>query len=76
MYSPKGAASSAFYCKASGKPQLTWSKSKNYKAIDETTDLAFTDATASKGKTYYYKVVAVCEDSESAQSAYAKVKSK
>ena len=74
-----------------GKPEITWdavegatryviyrstSKSKNYKAIDETESLTFTDTTATKGKTYYYKVVAVCEDTESAQSAYAKVKSK
>ena len=74
-----------------GKPEITWetvegatkyvvyrstSKSKGYKAIDETTDLTYTDATAAKSKTYYYKVVAVCEDSESAQSAYVTVKSK
>ena len=52
------------------------SKSKNYKAIDETESLTFTDTTATKGKTYYYKVVALYEDTESAQSAYAKVKSK
>ena len=74
-----------------GKPELNWetveeatkyviyrstSSSKNYKIIDETTDLTYTDATAAKGKTYYYKVVAVREESQSAQSAYAKVKSK
>lgn len=52
------------------------SKSKNYKAIDETESLTFTDTTAKKGKTYYYKVVAVCEDVASAHSAYVKVKSK
>ena len=76
---------------AAGKPEITitavegatkyviyrsTSKSKNYKALDETETLTFTDTTATKGKTYYYKVVALCEDTESAQSAYAKVKSK
>ena len=74
-----------------GKPEITWetvegatkyviyrstSKSKGYKVIDETTDLTFTDATAKKGKTYYYKVVAVCDETTSAQSSYVKVKSK
>jgi len=52
------------------------SKSKNYKAIDEVEGLTFTDDAAKKGKTYYYKVVAVCEDTTSAQSSYVKVKSK
>ena len=52
------------------------SKSKGYKAIDETEALTYEDLTAKKGKTYYYKVVAVGNGFESAQSSYAKVKSK
>lgn len=76
---------------ATGKPALTWgavegatnymvyrstSKSKGYQVIDETEALTFTDTTAVKGKTYYYKVVAVSGSTESTQSSYAKVKSK
>ena len=74
-----------------GKPELNWnevaeaecyvvyrstSSSKGYKQIDETEDLTYTDTTASKGKTYYYKVVAVCGETESAQSSYNKLKAK
>ena len=77
---------------ANNKPVISWnevegatkyviyrstSASKNYKMIGEATDLlSYEDMTAAKGKTYYYKVVAVGENCESAQSAYAKVKSK
>ena len=52
------------------------SSSKNYKVIDEVQTLTYEDLTAAKGKTYYYKVVAVGENCESAQSSYVKVKSK
>ena len=52
------------------------SKSKGYKAIGEAEALTYEDLTAKKGKTYYYKVVAVGENCESAQSGYVKVKSK
>ena len=52
-------------------------KSSGYKAIaEEVTENSYTDATAKKGKTYYYKVVAVSENTESAMSNYAKLKSK
>ena len=76
---------------ATGKPELTWgevegatkyiiyrstSSSKGYVAIDETEDLTFTDTTAVKGKTYYYKVVVLGETTESAASSNVKVKSK
>jgi fibronectin type 3 domain-containing protein len=52
------------------------SKSKGYKIIGESETLTYEDLTVAKGKTYYYKVVAVGENCESAQSSYAKVKSK
>ena len=73
------------------KPVITWaevdgatkyvvyrstSKSKGYKIIGESETLTYEDLTAAKGKTYYYKVVAVGENCESAQSSFAKVKSK
>ena len=77
---------------ANKKPVITWgevegatkylvyrstSKSKGYKAIGEATDLlTYEDLTAKKGKTYYYKVVAVGDGFQSAQSGYVKVKSK
>ena len=76
---------------SSGKPQLTWKavegaqeyavyrstgKSKGYKCIGSTEDLTYTDSTAVKNKTYYYKVVALSENAESAQSGYVKVKAK
>lgn len=76
---------------ANKKPVLTWdevegatnyvvyrstSKSKNYKVIGESDTLTYEDLTAAKGKTYYYKVVAVGNGIQSAQSAYVKVKSK
>lgn len=76
---------------ANKKPVISWgevdgatryvvyrstSKSKGYKAIDETEALSYEDLTAKKGKTYYYKIVAVGDGFESAQSSYAKVKSK
>ena len=52
------------------------SKSKGYKVIGEAQTLTYEDLTAKKGKTYYYKVVAVGENCESAQSSYVKIKSK
>ena len=52
------------------------SKSKGYKKIGETDNVTFVDTAAKKGKTYYYKVVAICGNTESAQSSYVKVKSK
>ena len=52
------------------------SSSKNYKVIGETEALTYEDLTAAKSKTYYYKVVAVGDGFQSAQSGYAKVKSK
>ena len=39
-------------------------------------EYCYTDSKASKGKTYYYKVVVVCENTESAFSNVAKIKSK
>jgi len=76
---------------ATGKPELTWaavegvskyviyrstSKSKGYEVLAETDDLTYTDATAVKGETYYYKIAPVCSETEGTQSSYAKVKSK
>ena len=76
---------------ANKKPVLTWGevegatgyivyrstkKDKGYTAIGEAESLTYEDLTAVKGKTYYYKVVAVGDGVQSAQSSYAKVKSK
>ena len=76
---------------ANKKPVLTWGevegatkyivyrstkKDKGYTVIGESEVLTYEDLTAVKGKTYYYKVVAVGEGVQSAQSSYAKVKSK
>ena len=76
---------------SAGKPELTWrevdqatsyviyrstSKTKGYKMIDEVYDLSYTDTSAKKGKTYYYKVSAVYFDTESALSGYVKLKPK
>lgn len=73
------------------KPVITWaeiegatkyimcrstSSSKNYKVIGETEAPTYEDLTAAKRKTCYYKVVAVGDGFQSAQSGYAKVKSK
>ena len=75
----------------SGKPELAWtavehadsyavyrstSASKGYVEIEQTEELSFVDNTAKKGKTYYYKVVALAGESESAQSGYSKLKAK
>lgn len=82
---PKGKISSA------GKPVLVWgevdgadnyaiyrstSKSKGYKMIDQTDDLTYTDTSAKKNKTYYYKIVALTEDTQSVRSGYVKLKAR
>ena len=69
---------------ATGKPVLTWDavegaatykvyratkKSGNYKAVATVTDPTYTDAKATRGKTYYYKVRAYAENSKSAYSS-------
>lgn len=74
-----------------GKPALSWaaveeadgyviyrstSKSSGYKQLGETEDLTFKDTTAKKNKTYYYKVVALSGDTQSARSGYVKLKAK
>lgn len=76
---------------AAGKPQITWkavdgaqeyaiyrstSKSKGYQLIGNTEDLTYTDTAAKKNKSYYYKVVALAEDTQSAQSSYVRLKAK
>ena len=78
---------------ANKKPVLTWnqvdgaaqyivlrstSKSKGYQVVGELEKVtSFEDLNAKKGKTYYYKVIAVGYDgTESAESTYVKVKSK
>ena len=50
------------------------SKSGSYKTVDTISDLEFVDETAAVGKTYYYKVIAVGENSKSAASAYKNAK--
>ena len=52
------------------------SETGKYTKLGTTTKAYYTDSKATAGKTYYYKVVAVGENCESAQSAYVKVKSK
>jgi fibronectin type 3 domain-containing protein len=74
-----------------GKPVITWaavedavlykiyrstSSSKSYKEIASGAELSYTDPSVAAGKTYYYKVVAVGANSESAQSAYVKLTGK
>ena len=74
---------------SSGKPKLSWkaiegakaykvyrseSKSSGYELIKTTTSLVYTNTKAVKGKTYYYKVMAIHEKS-AANSAYSLVKS-
>ena len=72
-----------------GKPRLTWepvegavsyeilrsSKSKSgYTAIGTTVDLTYVDTTAAVGKTYYYKLAALGNNTRSAESGYKSVK--
>ena len=74
-----------------GKPVVTWgevdgaeayviyrstSSGSGYKELDRTEAPAFTDTTAKKNKTYYYKITAVAESTESARSGYVKLKAK
>ena len=74
---------------SSGKPKLSWkaiegakaykvyrseSKSSGYKLMKTTTNLSYTNTGAEKGKTYYYKVMAVHTKS-AANSAYSLIKS-
>ncbi len=75
---------------SSGKPKVSWtavtgakeykiyrstSKTGTYKVVKTTTSKSWKDTTAKKGKTYYYKVVAV-HKSSGANSAYSTVVSK
>ena len=74
---------------SSGKPKVSWaaitgakeykiyrstSKTGTYSLVKTTTAKYWKDTTAKKGKTYYYKVVAV-HKSSGANSAYSTVKS-
>ena len=74
----------------SGKPKLTWkkvdgaakyevwsatSKSGTYKKIYTTSGTVCTNTSAVAGKTYYYKVKAICGTNSNANSAYSTVKS-
>ena len=76
---------------ASGKPTLSWdavagaveytvyrstSATKSYKAIGVTAELTYIDASVSAGKSYYYKVMASGENSQSEYSAYQKLTGK
>jgi len=75
---------------STGKPKLTWkavngaskywiyraeSKNGTYKLIKTTEETSYTNSSAVNGKTYYYKVKAVCEVSLSGNSAMSPVKS-
>ena len=75
--------------RSSGKPKLSWDKvsgavsykvyratSKNgtYSLVKTTTSRSFKDTKAKSGRTYYYKVVAVCKNS-GGNSAYSPIKS-
>lgn len=75
----------------SGKPVLTWeavegavqykiyrstSAKKSYKAIATVTDTEYVATSASVGKGYYYKVIAIGETAESAYSSYKKLTAK
>ena len=75
---------------STGYPKLTWeavegakeykvyratSKSGDYSLTKTTTSTSYTNSTAKVGKTYYYKVMAVAENS-AANSAYSAVKSR
>lgn len=76
---------------ATGKPMITWEevdgavsyeivrstkKNGTYKVVGTDDDGSFVDSTAVKGKTYYYKVIAVCANSRSTPSSYVMIKSK
>lgn len=51
-------------------------KSSGYKKVATVEGESYTDKKAKKGTTYYYKVIAVSENTSSAYSNYAKIKSK
>ncbi|MBQ3252425.1 MAG: hypothetical protein IJB02_04200, partial [Oscillospiraceae bacterium] len=65
-----------------GVYRSTSTSSKKFKPVEGAeivytdTGVSFTDTTAKKGTTYYYKVVALSGASASAQSSYVKIKSK
>ena len=74
-----------------GKPAVTWEavegavkyqvyrstkSTSSYKAVKTTTDLEYTDTSASVGKGYYYKVIAIGANSKSAYSSYKKLTAK
>ena len=78
---------------SSGKPKVTWkkidgavsyeiyratSKDGNYTLMKTSTGSSYTNTSAVAGKTYYYKVVAVCSNTagNSAKSASVEIKSK
>ena len=76
---------------ATGKPVLTWEavegavsyeirrgakKSGTYEAVGTATEPVFLDESAEAGKTYYYKLTAIGNNSRSAESAYKSVKCK
>ena len=73
------------------KPMISWgkvdgavkyyvyrstSKSGTYTKIATAYEESYHDAKAKKNKTYYYKIVAVSEETKSSKSAYVKIKSK
>ena len=78
---------------SSKKPKVSWdkvtgavsykvyratSKSGTYSLVKTTTSLSYKDTKATSGKTYYYKVIAVCSNTEgnSAYSSIVSIKSK
>ena len=78
---------------SSGKPKVSWakvdgaveykvyratSKSGTYSLMKTTTSLSYKNTSATAGKTYYYKVVAVCSNTagNSAYSSIVSIKSK
>ena len=78
---------------SSKKPKVSWgkvtgaveykvyratSKTGTYSLVKTTTSSSYTDSKASSGKTYYYKVVAVCSNTagNSAYSSVVSIKSK
>ena len=78
---------------SSGKPKVSWegmdgavsyevyratSKTGEYKLMKTTSNLSYTNTSAEAGKTYYYKVVAVCSNTNgnSANSSIVSIKAK
>ena len=73
---------------ATGKPKVSWaaikevsrydvyratSQSGTYTKLGSTTKTAFVDTTATLGKTYYYKVKAICTSNSSLSSGYSNI---